>query len=58
MKKGDIVTPRDFPELKGTIIWIDRDYANQDLYVLDNGCRYTESEVDFEDMRIKKINHD
>jgi len=45
MKVGDMVTPKDFPELKGRIVRIDRDYANQYLYVLDNGCSFTRNEL-------------
>ena len=45
MKIGDMVTPKDFPELKGRIVRIDKDWANQYLYVLDNNCRFTKDEL-------------
>ena len=45
MKVGDLVTPTKFPELRGRIIRIDRDYADRHLYVLDNGCSFTREEL-------------
>jgi len=46
MKKGDLVIPKDFPELKGTIIQIDIDhFGGETLYILDNKCVFTENEL-------------
>ena len=46
MKPGTIVTPIDYPKLKGVIVEIDTDsFTGEILYVLDNGCRYIESEL-------------
>ena len=43
-KIGDIVTPKDQPKLADEIIDI-KDFANELVYVLENGCMYTEDEL-------------
>lgn len=45
-KIGDIVIPKDYPILKGTISGIERDLDGiTPLYILENGGRYTEKEL-------------
>ena len=43
-KIGDIVIPKDQPELADEIIDI-RDYLDELVYILENGCMYTEDEL-------------
>jgi len=43
-KIGDRVVPKDQPELADEVIEI-RDYLDDIVYVLENGCRYTEDEL-------------
>ena len=43
-KIGDIVTPKDQPELVDEIIDM-RDYLDDIVYILENGCMYTENEL-------------
>ena len=58
MKQGDYVTPKKFPELKGRIVRIDRDYADRHLYVLDNGCMFTKDELRLKPLPTKLVRID
>ena len=44
-KIGDIVVPKDQPELADEIVEIG-DFLDEPVYVLKNGCRYTEDELE------------
>jgi len=43
-KEGDIAIPKDIPELKGKIVKVDK-FLGETLYVLSNGCMYTDREL-------------
>ena len=43
-KIGDVVIPKDQPELSDEIVDI-RDYLDDIVYVLKNGCLYTDDEL-------------
>ena len=43
-KIGDVVVPKDQPELADEIVDI-RDYLDDIVYVLENGCLYTDDEL-------------
>ena len=43
-KVGDRVIPKDQPELSDEIVDI-RDYLDDIVYVLENGCLYTDDEL-------------
>ena len=45
IKKGDIVTPKDFPALKDRVEQIS-DFLGTTVYTLANKCRYTEDELE------------
>jgi len=66
MKIGDVGIPKDFEILSGVIIEIREDLTGEPLYILDNGCKYTDSELEdpgivifeevpLQDMEVKKI---
>jgi len=45
-KIGDLVTPKDFPELKSKVKRITKDHwVGETLYILENGTAYTEDEL-------------
>ena len=46
MKKvGDKVTSKKFPLLKGVVKKIGKSFDDKPLYILDNGCMFTEDEL-------------
>ena len=45
IKVGDTVIPKKHPSLKGVVKNISKAYDGSALYILDNGCMYTEEEV-------------
>ena len=45
-KEGDLAIPQKYPILKGKITGIKKDLDDSPLYLLDNGGRYTESELE------------
>ena len=58
MKRGDFVTPKAFPELRGRIVRIDTDFAERYLYVLDNGCMFTKDELRLKPLPTKLVRID
>ncbi len=45
IKVNDTVIPRQYPELKSKVKKIGRDFNNEPLYILKNGCMYTKHEL-------------
>ena len=45
IKEGDIVTPKLYPQLKSKVESIET-FAGDTVYVLENGTRYTEEELE------------
>jgi len=44
--KGELVTPKDFPELQSKVKQIIHDsFSGEVLYRLENGCLYSEDEL-------------
>jgi len=58
MKVGDMVTPKAFPELRGRIVRIDRDFADRHLYVLNNSCMFTKDELRIKPLPTKLVRVD
>ena len=44
-QEGEIAIPKEFPILKSKIVSIREDFAGATLYLLENGGRYTEQEL-------------
>jgi len=42
---GDIVTPKNCPQLSSKIEKVEKDIADMTLYILENGCCYIENEL-------------
>ena len=45
IKVGDKVTSKKRPALKGKVFKIGKSYDDKPLYILDNGCMFTEDEI-------------
>ena len=45
IKVGDTVIPKTRPLLKGTVKKIGKSFDDKPLYILDNGCLFTEEEL-------------
>ena len=43
---GEIATPKEAPQLASKIVKIGKDFSDQPLYILENGCRWIEDDLE------------